>query len=145
MESSAAGTGPAEAAGAGRYEFTSAQNVVIGKTAKWSKFWGWVVILTGVLYGAAALFTLGESIVAAILTLAIAAFYVFIGMYFKTAGSSLQSVVETSGNDISHLMTALDKLGSVFKITGILMLIGIVLGVAVVLLAGGATMLGGGM
>lgn len=48
------------------------------------------------------------------------------GMVGKTlldSRQSMQAVVNTQGDDIGHLMTAMDKLSSLFKIYGILMLI----------------------
>lgn len=135
MESSSASAG---AGGAGLYEFTGAQNQIVGKTATWAKAWGWIGILTGALMALGGIFTLPVGVA----NLVFGGFYIFIGMLFKGAGDALQAVVDTAGNDIAHLMTALEKLGTAFKITGILMLIGFVLGVVAVVVAGGAAAVG---
>lgn len=143
MESPSAGAGPAGAAPTGKYEFTSSENVTVGRTAKWARIWGWIAIVMGALMALLGVLALPAGIVNVI----VGGIYIFVGMYFKGAGDSLQSVVDTAGNDVSHLMTALEKLGSAFKITVILMIVGIVLGVLAALVVGGAVASGmaGGM
>ena len=54
-----------------------------------------------------------------------AAVYFTVGMSFRGSASSMQEVVKTEGNDIPHLMAALDSLASAFQVMGILILIGV--------------------
>ena len=124
----------APSTGSGTYEFSEIENAVVSKTARWTKFWGWLWILGGVLMVA-----LGVSALpAGAVNMVFGAVYLVIGWYFKGAGESLQAVVETSGDDIGHLMTALEKLGSVFKTTMVFTLVGIVLAVVAGIIIGSA-------
>ena len=124
-----------EASGAG-YEFSPLENETIAKAAKWIGFWSWVAIVGGALIGVASAvsFDLAGLIMAVV--------YVIIGLYYRGAATSMKSVVETAGNDIAHLMTALDKLASAFKIMGILFIIGIVLAVIAGMVGGIAEVAG---
>ena len=113
--------------GPGNCEFSETENAVVSKTARWTKLWGWLWLMGGTLTVILGVMTLPEGLA----NIIIGAVYLLIGWFFKGAGESLKAVVETSGNDIAHLMTALEKLGSVFKTTMIITLVGIVLTVVV--------------
>lgn len=62
--------------------------------------------------------------------------YLIIGIYFRGAGPSLKSVVETEGNDVDHLLSALISLQSAFKVMVIVAAIGIILGSLAAIVAG---------
>lgn len=109
---------------AAQYEFTPAQNEILGRAARWTGLFAWIMIVGSVLMALAAIFSgEGTSIVALIM----AAVYFLIGLTFRGAAVSMNQVVRTEGNDMDHLMTAVDKLGSAFKIVGIVFLLGVVL------------------
>ncbi len=112
------------------YEFSPAQNEILKKAATWTGLYAWIMIVAGGFMALGGLLS-GEAS-AAIGSLVAAAIYFMIGLNFRGAASSMQAVVQTAGNDIDHLMTALDKLGSAFKVMGILFLLGVILFVALV-------------
>lgn len=106
------------------YEFTDVQNATIERAARWIGFWSWIAIVTGFLTGIVPVLT-GENMVGGIVT---AVVYVLIGMYFRDSAASMRSVVETEGDDIPHLMSAVDKLASAFKVMGVLVILAVVVG-----------------
>lgn len=111
------------------HEFGPAENAVIGNAAKWIGYWSWIAIISGVISALGAFVSedpIGSVIMGAI--------YVIIGAYFRGAAASMDEVVSTAGNDVAHLMTALDKLSSAFKVMVLLVFIGVVLGLLVAVL-----------
>ena len=117
----------------GHYEFTAAQNEILKKAATWAGLLAWIMMASG------GLMALGGSLsgdAIAIAALISAPIYLIIGLNFRGAAASMKAVVETAGNDIDHLMTALDKLGSAFKVMGILFLLGVILFVGAVVTFG---------
>jgi hypothetical protein len=114
----------------GNYEFNELENGIIEKTASRAKLWGWISTVLG------ALQLLGGSC-GAIANVQMA-FYVpygivmlIVGITFIGVGNSLRSVVDTQGNDIAHMMQALQKLGSAFLIQTITYIATILLAVIV--------------
>lgn len=103
------------------YEFTPSQNEVLGSAARWVGYWAWFAIVGG------ALMCLGglADLPAGIGNIVLGAVYVFVGLSFKGAAGSLKSVVTTTGNDLDHLMAAVEHLRAAFKVMVILMAVGI--------------------
>jgi hypothetical protein len=58
-----------------------------------------------------------------------AAVNVITGRYYIASGRSLQDVVETSGNDVAHLMTALDTVAGAFRLEVIFIVVAFALGI----------------
>ena len=106
----------------GGYEFNQQENAVIAQAAFWARLLGIFLIVTG------AVAMLNCNIIQFALDLAV-------GIAFLGGATSLNAVVNTQGNDIQHMMTALTKLGGAFKIRVIVTFI------AVGLLAIGAVLL----
>ncbi len=109
------------------YEFSADQNVVLEKTALWIRLFAWIMMVSAALMALGGLLS-GEA--GSIVVLVLAAVYFMIGLTFRDASVSMNSVVDTQGNDIEHLMVALDKLGSALKTMAILVLIGVAISVA---------------
>ena len=112
------------------YEFNDAENQVISSAAFWARLLGIFLIVTGV---------------ASLINCNVVAFGIdlAVGITFLGAASSLSMVVNTQGNDIQHMMMALGKLGTAFKIRVIVTLVAVVLvfllaAVMTVLLVGSA-------
>ena len=115
------------------YEFSPEQDKVIGDLGGQMRFVG---VFT-VVYGAVSL----VSMIAAIWTsnrlnidfnpiLAL-----FVGSWMISAGRSFQEVALTRGHDMSHLMTALDKLRNVFGLLAFLLYLALAIAVVVMVLA----------
>jgi len=110
-----------------QYEFTPAQNDILGKAATWIGLFSWIMMGSATLLALGGFLTAEASSIGALIA---AAIYFIIGLTFRGAATSMQAVVQTAGNDMDHLMTALDKLGSAFKVMGIVFLVGVILFVA---------------
>jgi hypothetical protein len=113
---------------AGHYEFSAQQNRVLRKAATWTRLFAWIMMISAGLMAIGGILT-GEA--SSIGALIVAAVYFLVGFTFRGAAVSMSAVVQTAGNDIEHLMAALEKLGSAFKVMSILFLIGVILFVAV--------------
>lgn len=107
--------------GGSAYEFRESENEVLRKASNAAKFLGIVFFVQ------AALALINFNIIGLAIDIAL-------GVSFFQGGKSLQSVVETQGNDIPHLMEGLEKLSSALLIR--LVLIGIALGFFVLIMLG---------
>lgn len=99
------------------YEFSSSENARIGRAATWAK--GVAIIL----FVQAALALIGFNLISVAIDVAI-------GLSFWGGAKKLQEVVQTRGNDVTHMMHALDKLSMAFLIR--IILVGIVMGFALI-------------
>ena len=88
----------------GEYEFTEPENRIIAKTALWSK------ILAIVMFVEAGVEILNSMNVVS------AGIYVTVGVFYLLGGKALKNVVDTQGNDVTLMMSALKKLGIAFLI-----------------------------
>jgi hypothetical protein len=61
-------------------------------------------------------------------------FYLVMGVWTRTAGDSFQKIVQTQGSDISHLMSALSSLHSMYALVYTLLMVTLLLGLAALLL-----------
>ena len=119
-----------ESQAAAGYEFTVPQNAIIQKTATYARLWGIFSIVLGainILMGLANWVALPSGIVS-----------VVIGMVFLGAAGSLKAVVDTEGEDIDHMMAAVQKLGIAFLVQVIVTVAAFVVGILLVILAGSA-------
>ena len=94
---------PPPGVGAPQYEFTAEQNTTLAGVARWAKALAIILFVQG---GAA--FFSGNWF-GALIDLAL-------GILLWGGATSLAAVVDTQGNDVRHLMQALDKLSTVFAI-----------------------------
>ncbi len=101
------------------YEFTVPQNVIIQKTATYARLWGIISIVLG------AIQVLVGQLPGGIVS-------IVIGLVFVGVAGSLKAVVVTEGNDIDHMMAALQKLGNAFLIQVIATVVAVVLGILAV-------------
>jgi len=99
--------------GAG-YEFSATENETIGKVALWTK------VLAGAL-AVQALFSLYNGNHLGVVIEAIVIVSLFQG------AQAFDAVVNSQGNDVMHLMEALDKVATVFAIRIALFLLGMVI------------------
>jgi len=119
---------PAGAMGAssyGNYEFNDMENSVIDKTAGRAKLWGIISITIGALECMASCGAVASPGLATNLPTGIVA--IVVGISFLGVGNSLKSVVSTQGNDLMHMMQALQKMGSAFMVQIICAIVGFVL------------------
>ena len=117
----------------GNYEFNDFENSIIDKTASRAKLWGIISTAIGGLQLLGSCGMVANASYATYLPSGIIALVV--GITFIGVGNSLKSVVQTQGNDMMHMMQALQKLGSAFMIQIIATIIGIVLVALIMVLA----------
>ena len=117
----------------GNYEFNDFENSIIDKTAGRAKLWGIISTVIGGLQLVGSCGMVANASYATYLPSGIIALVV--GITFIGVGNSLKSVVQTQGNDMMHMMQALQKLGSAFMIQIIATIIGIVLVALIMVLA----------
>lgn len=117
----------------GNYEFNDMENSIIDKTAGRAKLWGIISTTLGALQCLASCGAVASPGMASYLPAGIIA--IVIGVTFIGVGNSLKMVVQTQGNDLMHMMQALQKMGSAFMIQIVCAIIGFVLAILIFMLA----------
>ena len=112
---------PQPPSGPSQYEFDSTQNTSFASLAGSMKIVAIIMMICGVL---AALNILAGDFVAAV----IGGVYIVMGIWTKGAAQSIRNIVNTEGNDIDHLMSAVKDLGKFYALVKWLLIVGIVLG-----------------
>jgi hypothetical protein len=115
----------------GGYEFSVAENDILARTAFWVTWWAWIAIIGGILTAVSGIFTMPAGIGG----LVGGGLALLLGMYFRDSARAMRAVVDTAGNDIGHLMIAVEKIGAAFKVYVILFIIGMVLFIGAMILA----------
>ncbi len=110
------------------YEFTEEENVLVGSLAKKMKFVGIFGIVFGVLEIIQGVFSEKTAIVQGIIS-------IVIGIWTTKASESFQKIVDTQGNDISYLLSALDQLKKLFTLQYWTYLLGAIIVVITILFA----------
>jgi hypothetical protein len=105
------------------YEFTTKENLTLSQAAHWARVLGAINVLTGI--------TQLSNGFAGLVNMAI---YLVIGMALWNGGGALKRVVDTQGDDISHMMDAMTNLARVFTIRLAMIALGLVLACAAVLI-----------
>jgi hypothetical protein len=129
--------------GSGQYEFSEVENFTIARTAKMAKVWGVFALLIGVLTVVAIVVALAFSMdiawemgvdptyvtgfIAALLPLAIV--NLVIGWLYIASGNSLRKVVDTAGNDVTLMLSGLNRLANAFMIEAIVTVVALIGGV----------------
>lgn len=117
----------------GNYEFNDMENQIIDKTAGRAKLWGIISTTIGALQVLASCGAVANAGMASYLPSGIIA--IVIGVTFMGVGNSLKMVVQTQGNDLMHMMQALQKMGSAFMVQIVCAIVGFVLAVLIFMLA----------
>lgn len=98
------------------YEFTEAQNLTFGVLASRMKFLGILNLVFAVFIGLFAILALFSSPLTIVVSGPQVAMLVVLGLWMMNASSSFRMIVETHGQDISHLMTAMDALRKLYNL-----------------------------
>lgn len=116
----------------GNYEFNEYENSIIDKAASRAKLWGIISTVIGALelLGSCGMFA--SPSLATYLPAGIVA--IVVGVTFIGAGNSLKAVVTTQGNDMMHMMQALQKMSTAFIIEIVCAIVGFALAVLGVIL-----------
>lgn len=111
--------------GYGAYEFNPLENAILSKTAARAKQWGVISAVLGGLQMVSSCGMISNSSLGLLLPMGIVA--IIVGVTFVGVGNSLEAAVRTHGNDIPHLMAAMQKLATAFTVQIICNVIGILL------------------
>ncbi len=109
----------------GVYEFNDNENAIIDRAASRAKLWGIISTVLGVLQCLMSCFAVANPLLATNLPTGVVA--VVVGITFMGVGNSLKQVVQTQGNDLMHMMQALDKMGSAFMVQIVCAIVGFAL------------------
>lgn len=119
---------PAAVPGAyGMYELNAIESAIVDKTASRAKLWGVVSIVVGVVNLLSTLGAIANRALVSNLPLGIVG--VIVGVTFFGVGASLKNVVVTRGNDLMHMMLAMQKMSTAFLIQILCGALGLVLAV----------------
>jgi len=109
------------------YEFSAQENETIQVLATRMKFVGIFNIVIGVLYGASGLVFLLVQPLALLLYLPVVGMLVLVGLWTNSASSSFKMIVQTEGQDIMHLMSALGQMRKLYNLQFWLLVVGLAL------------------
>ena len=110
------------------YEFDSSQNETILTLGKSLQFVGTTSLVLGLVFALACVSAILQSNWSALMTEGM--FFVFtfaMGGLMMKAGNEFRAIVRTSGDDISHLMVALDNLRQVYSILSVIIILCVLL------------------
>ena len=107
----------------GGYEFTEEQNRVIGSLASSMGWMSAILVIVGILQLAAGIVQVARGGVALIIQAAV----VLVGWLTHQASKEFREITTSEGNDLGHLMDALEALRKLYRIQVILILAAVVL------------------
>ena len=123
-----------------QYEFTSRQNTVIGSLSRDMVWVGVPLQVVGILYAIALIVAVVKAfrdpnlfVEAALIGLAML-FYLALGVWTSRAARSFKRIVTTHGQDVTHLMDALDNLRKLYALLSFIVKIYVLLVVVAVVL-----------
>jgi len=98
------------------YEFNEAQNMTFGVLASRMKFLGILNLALAVLVGLFSILALFASPLTIVVSGPQVAMLVVMGIWMVNASSSFRMIVDSHGQDITHLMTAMDALRKLYNL-----------------------------
>ncbi len=114
------------------YEFTPAQDQVMADLAKKMSLVGKVLLVFGVIGVIAGLLLITSGGVGALIQ---GTLNIFIGLWTARASRSFSAIVETKGNDIHHLMNAMENLSKRYGLEYYIIIIALILLVIFIVIA----------
>ena len=105
------------------YEFDSSQNETILTLAKALQFVGATSLVFGLVFAIGCVSAVFQANWSAVITQGMFVIFTFaMGGLMMKAGKKFQAIVTTSGDDISHLMVALDNLHEAYSILSVIII-----------------------
>ena len=121
------------------YEFTSRENETIGKAATWSLALAGassIMVIVHIVFALIGIDLRGTSLRLIIFDVGAgvvsASCYLMAAVLFAVAGGALRRVVRTQGNDLQHMLKALDTLHRIFVLRIMLVFLTVLAVVAVI-------------
>jgi hypothetical protein len=110
------------------YEFDSSQNETILTLAKSLQFVGTTSLVFGLVFAIGCVSAIFQTNWSAVITQGMFVVFTFtMGGLMTKAGKKFQAIAKTSGDDISHLMVALDNLRQVYAILSVIIILCVLL------------------
>ena len=110
------------------YEFDSSQNETISTLAKTLQFVGTTSLVLGLVFALGCVGAVFQTNWSAVISQGMfVVFTLAMGGLMIKAGKEFQAIVTTSGDDISHLMVALDNLRQVYSILSVIIILCVLL------------------
>lgn len=110
------------------YEFDSSQNETILTLAKTLQFVGTTSLVFGLVFGLGCVRAMFQANWPGLITQGMLLVFTFsMGGLLIKGGKEFQAIVTTSGDDISHLMVALDNLRQVYSILSVIIILCVLL------------------
>jgi hypothetical protein len=106
------------------YEFTEAHNEIIGGLARFMQITGVMILLYGGLETVQGVLAIRQDGWTDLVGAAVSA---VIGVFTLKAASFFRRIVVSQGEDLSHLMAALETLRRLYKLQAVLYIIGVTL------------------
>jgi len=117
------------------YEFDAQQDQIISMLASRMKALGIVTIAMGALVGVCTLFVLINAFLPGLFIGGETAVVLLIGIWTYQASKSFRMIVDTKGQDMMHLMSALESLRKLYNLQFWLLIAGIIIFVIAIILA----------
>jgi len=120
---------PKSILGGEQYEFTGGQSAPIRDLASKMRFVGAFLFIVGALQCAMILIigVIEPANLGAISNVITGVIYIILGVYTRRAAEGFRKVVSTKGRDITHLMSALRSLRSLYQVQFFLLILAIIL------------------
>ena len=110
------------------YEFDESQNEIILTLAKSLQFVGMTSLVFGLVFALGCVSAIFQGNWSAVITQGMFVVFTFaMGGLMTKAGKKFRAIVKTSGDDISHLMVALDNLRQVYAILSVIIILCVLL------------------
>lgn len=127
-----------------QFEFNDTQNELVGDLAKKMSFVGLLLLFMGVLNLIAGGISIFSNVEEGVSNLIGGVIFALIGFWTRNASASFDQIVETEGEDVTNLMTALGELRKLYAlqywtilVALILILLAFIAGFVVALSSGG--------
>jgi hypothetical protein len=124
---------PSDSPPPGQYEFSSRQNAVIGPLARDMVWVAIPLLVVGILYGIGVIVCVMRAfrdphyLFQAVLIGLAMLFYLALGNWTSRSGQAFQQIVATQGQDINHLMEALDSLRKMYGLLSLIVKVYVVI------------------
>jgi hypothetical protein len=118
-----------------QFEFDETQNELVGDLAKKMSFVGLLLLFMGILNLIAGGITIFSNVEEGISNLVGGVIFALIGFWTRNASASFTQIVDTEGEDVSNLMTALGELRKLYALQYWTILVALIL-VLLVFIAG---------
>jgi disulfide bond formation protein DsbB len=118
-----------------QHEFDARENHIIGELSRAMRWVGAPLLLIGILYALAAVmgiiqaFTRPEALVSVVFVVLAMVFFLALGIWTRRAADSFHRITTTSGQDMTHLMEALENLRAKYSLLSVIVKVYVAFGV----------------